>query len=122
MRNNVLVTNEKWNVGSTHKGGEDFFTASLFKVHNVPERKIIPFGSIYANSEYNGMKFPNTDKGKADYDTFCLSRGYLKPFTRNTMKFVSSRAFRKHTGRETFKHDWMYEQRKKWALEERKIA
>jgi hypothetical protein len=84
--NNAIVANDSHSVGATSGNGKIVSTVAAN-----------PIGNKFRRADCYGMEF----RSHAELDAHHLLHGYTRRFGRNTNEFVSSRAFRKHTGKLT---------------------
>jgi hypothetical protein len=108
------VVRDDWSVGTEHRFGDNFITLHVYKLRPMPHR--MPRFEVQRGDSY-GMQFPVGDAGRAAMEAHCLERGYTKPAQRNNVEFISSRAFRKHTGRTAIDPDNCF-----WQLRVRHAA
>jgi hypothetical protein len=106
MREYPLVTNTDFGVSRLHRHGDPTFTLNIYRQR----------GKKYQYGEGEGKKYPNTPEGEDACDQYCLEHGYLKRMTRNSFRFISSRAYRKHTGKTAINpNDYRWQQRIRMA-------
>jgi hypothetical protein len=84
-KRNTTTASGPWGVSITSQSGIAGRTLSLY-------RRVAP--GKFAFAEGNDKKFEND----AQADAYALEKGYTSYYGRNVVEFVSSRAFRKHTG------------------------
>lgn len=85
-RRNVSVTNNTHCVGGTTGSGIDGYQMSVFRTR---ER-----GHKYQYADVNGLTVPND----GTCEKINQERGYIQPYTRNTIEFVGSPAYRRRAG------------------------